>query len=205
MLCFHLFCTCCLAIVLYMPSLAYVVRMGSHIEKRIPILIASEIKTAGLEFSRVHLELSPGIPKLSSYSAVTSFNTHLWSTEFGSGILTKICGSDSRVYLWDTQKIYSTYYSVGRTRKNLAGVCRSMKGQTDIQVSVGWEHLTSMLESTRMALVQHWIFISSCGRVCALGAITVRSHRVLKGSLHIKKAWFCLEGIFSFHLGNQYL
>lgn len=77
MLCFHLFCTCCLAIVLYMPSLAYVVRMGSHIEKRIPILIASEIKTAGLEFSRVHLELSPGIPKLSSYSAVTSFNTHL--------------------------------------------------------------------------------------------------------------------------------
>lgn len=61
-------------------ELAYVVRMGNHIGKRIPILIALEIKRAGLEFSRVHLELSPGIPKLSTYSAVTSFNTHLWST-----------------------------------------------------------------------------------------------------------------------------
>lgn len=80
MVCFHLLYMGCPTIVLYMPSLAYIVRLGSHIGKRIPILIALEIKRAGLEFSRVRLELSPGIPKLSTYSAVTSFNTHLWST-----------------------------------------------------------------------------------------------------------------------------
>lgn len=106
------------------------------------------------------------------------------------------------------EKIYRIYCRVGRTRRNWTLARLQVNEWIKRRLSLSRWRMPdrhAIGKQDDWILAQGWLLFSSCSGVSAPNATTIGSSCSwgLMGTIHINKAWLCLEGIFFIYLGKS--